>query len=400
MEARHERFGSSVKLLEPNIKKSAGGLRDVHMVFWLHRGVDPAYLFPLEDGRPATATFLELLRQHGELEADDVTAIHESLGFLFRTRHEMHYQRDILNDTLEYALQRDVATALGFGEQAELRSVEVFMAAYYRHARRVHRLHRRLSERFRDIIEPATHPAKSSAKGSPLFRISDNRIFLAPGTRILDDVVAIFECFALAAESGLDLDFRVHAAIERGLDRLSDDDRRKPEVAASFRRILRSGRAGEVLRTANDLGVLGWYIPAFGDLVSFFQHNVYHYFTADEHTLIAVANAERLMSENGPLGETFRALPDREVMILAILLHDIAKPLGVADHEITGVGCRRPGARGSRRATTQSRGRVSWSAIIWSWNRRPSDGTSTTPAPSGNSPRGSMTRRSWTICMS
>jgi [protein-PII] uridylyltransferase len=337
MQARHERFGSSVKLLEPNIKKSAGGLRDVHMVFWLHRGVDPAFLFPIESGRPATATFLELLQQKGELDADDVAEIREALGFLFRTRHEMHFQREVENDTLEYALQRDVATALGFGAQAELRSVEVFMASYYRHARLVHRLHRRLSERFRNIIEPAARSMRSPANGSAFIRISENTIFLAPGISILEDAAAIFECFALAAETGLTLDFRVQAAIERGLGRLRDDDRRLPAVAASFRRVLRSGRAGEVLRVANDLGILGWYIPAFGELVSFFQHNVYHYFTADEHTLIAIANAERLTSMNGPLGEVFRELPDREVIILATLLHDIAKPLGVADHEITGV---------------------------------------------------------------
>ena len=337
MQARHERFGSSVKLLEPNIKKSAGGLRDVHMVFWLHRGVDPAFLFALEDGRPATATFLEVLQQQGALEVEEVAEIREALGFLFRTRHEMHFQREVENDTLEYALQRDVATALGFGAQAELRSVEVFMASYYRHARLVHRLHRRLSERFRDIIEPAARSMKAPANGSAFIRISENKIFLAPGVRTLEDAGAMFECFALAAETGLTLDFRVQAAIERGLTRLRDDDRQLPAVTASFRRILRSGRAGEVLRVANDLGVMGWFIPAFGELVSFFQHNVYHYFTADEHTLIAITNAERLATVNSPLGEAFRELPDREVIILATLLHDIAKPLGVADHEITGV---------------------------------------------------------------
>lgn len=337
MQARHERYGSSVKLLEPNIKKSAGGLRDVHMVFWLHRGVVPAYLFPLENGQPATATFLDMLQQSGELEAEDVAAMRESLGFLFRTRHEMHFQREVENDTLEYALQREVAAALGFGAQAELRSVEVFMAAYYRHARLVHRLHRRLSERFRDVIEPAARSVKVPASGSKSFRVSDKRVFLAPGVRILDDAALIMECFALAAESGLEIDFRAQAAIERGLGKLQDADRRSPAAIAAFRRILRSGRAGEVLRVANDLDVLGWFIPVFGELVSFFQHNVYHFFTADEHTLIAIANAERLAPLNTPLGEAFRGLPDREVIILATLMHDIAKPLGVSDHEITGV---------------------------------------------------------------
>jgi [protein-PII] uridylyltransferase len=87
----------------------------------------------------------------------------------------------------------------------------------------------------------------------------------------------------------------------------------------------------------SDLGILGAYIPEWADLVAFFQHNVYHYYTADEHTLIALANAERLRVERGPLHEVFRMLGRKDLLYLAILLHDIAKPRGVADHEITGV---------------------------------------------------------------
>jgi [protein-PII] uridylyltransferase len=337
MQTRHDRFGSSVKLLEPNIKKSAGGLRDMHMVFWLHRGVDPAYMFPLADDRPATVIFLEHLQRHGELDADDTRQILEALGFLFRTRHEMHYQREVLNDTLEYALQRDVATALGFGGQAELRSVEVFMAAYYRYARQVHGMHRRLSQRFREVIEPAVHAAEHSATQVGPFCIGDSRATLAQGARDEIDAETMFEALAQIAERGCEPDFRVQGTLARGRDRLTEADRDRPLLKSAFRRILRSGRAGTVLRLMNDLDLLGWFIPPFGDLVSFFQHNVYHYFTADEHTLIAIANVEGLASDPGPLGETYRKLPDREVIILTILLHDIAKPLGVADHEVTGV---------------------------------------------------------------
>ncbi len=86
-----------------------------------------------------------------------------------------------------------------------------------------------------------------------------------------------------------------------------------------------------------ETGVLGRYIPEYEALVAFFQHNVYHYYTADEHTLIAIANAERLKEAQGPLGDVFRQLPDKATLFLALLLHDIAKPLGVADHEVTGV---------------------------------------------------------------
>jgi [protein-PII] uridylyltransferase len=87
----------------------------------------------------------------------------------------------------------------------------------------------------------------------------------------------------------------------------------------------------------NELGILGRYIPEFGDLIAFFQHNVYHYFTADEHTLVAVANVERLRDQQGVLREVFRNLKRKDTLFLTVLLHDIGKPRGVADHEITGV---------------------------------------------------------------
>jgi [protein-PII] uridylyltransferase len=87
----------------------------------------------------------------------------------------------------------------------------------------------------------------------------------------------------------------------------------------------------------NDAEILPRYIPEFGELVAFFQHNVYHYFTADEHTLIAIANAERLRESQGILREVFRNLRRKDVLYASLLLHDIAKPQGVADHEITGV---------------------------------------------------------------
>ena len=85
--ARQARFGSSVKLLEPNVKKSAGGLRDLQTVYWLHRGTDPSGLFiPIDPATPATLTFLNRLRKEGVLEEDVHAATVEALRFLFRVR--------------------------------------------------------------------------------------------------------------------------------------------------------------------------------------------------------------------------------------------------------------------------------------------------------------------------
>jgi [protein-PII] uridylyltransferase len=333
-QARHERFGNSVKLLEPNIKKSAGALRDLHSLFWLSIGTGGT---PLVERRTTSAlrTFVDSLAAGGALDADEHAEAVTALDFLFRVRHEMHVQRGDQHDTLEYALQLAVADGLGFQPADGWRGVELFMRAYYAQARVVHRLHRRVAQEHREALEHRTEPGVGMPVAEGVLAL-DECLTLAPGSSGFADPVALFEAFAQAAERQLPFDHRLRAAVERSREALSALEPSSEALAARFRRVLRSRWVAPVLRLMNDLNVLGLYIPEFGRLVSFFQHNVYHYYTADEHTLIALSRAELLREESGYLREVFRNLKRKDLLYLAVLLHDIAKPLGVADHEITG----------------------------------------------------------------
>jgi len=334
---RVDRFGSSVKLLEPNIKKSAGGLRDLHSVFWLYRGNDVSYFEQPDNSRPASRAFLDILLERGQLEAEPHARACEAIDFLFRVRHEMHYQRDSQHDALEYALQVLVAEVLGFAAEAELRPVEVFMREYYTHTRVLHRLSQQLVERFHETLQPGSAQGERVERAGRHLLIQDGTLSIDPLVVRFSNSADIFDAFVLAAERNLEIDYRLRSAIEKSVHLLTEEQSSSAELGARFRAILRSGRVAATLREMNDLGVLGRYIPAFGRLVAFFQHNVYHYYTADEHTLIALAKAEQLGSGQGLLPEVYRMLPRKETLHLAILLHDIAKPIGVADHEITGV---------------------------------------------------------------
>ncbi|MCK5571787.1 MAG: HD domain-containing protein, partial [Bacteroidetes bacterium] len=167
--------------------------------------------------------------------------------------------------------------------------------------------------------------------------IQDGVVSIDPLVVRFSNPVDLFDAFVLAGERNLDMGFRLRGAIERSLHLITPEQTTSPELAARFRALLRTDRVAATLRDMNDLGVLGRYIPEFARLVAFFQHNVYHYYTADEHTLIALANAERLRVGEGLLHEVFLGLPRTDVLYSSILLHDIAKPLGVADHEVTGV---------------------------------------------------------------
>jgi [protein-PII] uridylyltransferase len=336
-QSRQVRFGSSVKLLEPNVKKSAGGLRDIHAAFWLHRGVDPAFFVPLDSAQPATKTFLELLRAGGVLPEDTFESAVDALRFLFRVRHEMHFLRGGAHDTLEYALQLMVAEGLGYKAKTELRSVEVFMRDYYLHARTVHSLYQRLGQRFRDYLERGKENGSGGRNVGSGFILRNDSLGIDPGVRTLDDPRRIFEAFAISAGEEVPLDFGLRAVIERSSKCVAPDMPGAAECTSAFRKILKSHSVARTLRDMNDLNVLGRFIPEFGDLVAFFQHNVYHYFTADEHTLIALTNAEKLRYEQGFMHEVFRNLRRKDLLYMAILLHDIAKPRGVAEHEITGV---------------------------------------------------------------
>jgi [protein-PII] uridylyltransferase len=332
--ARHDRFGHSVKLLEPNIKKSAGGLRDLHTVLWLVRSTMPVP-GALARETPACQTLLDDLRANGTLDQTGYEACSNAFAFLLRTRHGMHYARGSAHDTLEYALQRDLAEQLGYGPRKELHSVEVFMREYHLHARTIHR-----------FVERMLAPARSGghAGGSApaprrcddTYAILGDRLVLDPPLNNLPDAATILDAFLHVANEGAIPDGACGAALTRSVHCFAGEEQASPVLAEKFRTIIRERHPAAALRAMNDLGVLGAFIPEFGELVAFYQHSVYHYYTADEHTIIALEHAAQPEGGGTTIAEAFRRLPRPEVLYMAVLLHDIGKARGVADHEHSG----------------------------------------------------------------
>ena len=333
---RHERYGHSVKLLEPNVKKSAGGLRDFQSLLWLFRATDPAMPPAWNPTQPAARFLLRHLRESGQVEETDANAAEAAVAFLLRTRHQMHALRRSLHDTLEHALQREVAEGLGYGPAADPASAEAFMRTYYRHARVIYRLHVRFVSALRDRLHPPPRAHHEGEKVGSLFALHEDRLTIDPSVVRFQVAGEVLEAFVHAAEREVEPDSRLCRLLEQGLGLFTGETRSSPELAGQFHRILLSRRVGATLQSMNDLGVLGAYLPEFGDLKAFYQHSVYHYYTADEHTLIALIRAEQLREQEGILHDVFQSLRRKDVLYLAILLHDVGKPRGVADHEITG----------------------------------------------------------------
>ncbi|MGC8594021.1 MAG: [protein-PII] uridylyltransferase [Candidatus Kryptoniota bacterium] len=336
IEKRHEKYGKSTQLLEPNVKKSAGGLRDLHALLWMYRTLDPDFLSTYTENltEPMVVRFLDLLLEKGLINRLQHTHTSEAFDFLLRTRQSLHYQSAGLNDLLDFEIQKKVAAGLGYISGDYSRGVESFMRDYYRHARKIYRLNQVLVEKIRAQVEPAGL-VNESLELDENYVLEHGKIGFKSGVKL--NGVVLFRAFLLKARTGKHFDENVREAIVQNLELFSEPSFRiSKEVASIFRRILESeGKVGFTLKSMNELGVLGRYIPEFGKLIGFFQHNVYHYYTTDEHTLTALENLENVEDEF--LRELLTSVNRKDALYLGVMFHDIAKPISIGKHEIIGV---------------------------------------------------------------
>jgi len=343
MDERHEKYGNSVKLLEPNLKNSAGGLRDLHNLLWVYRSTDSEYFTesPFLNGESSCKLMIDTLYRKSVISREERDAVIDALNFLLRTRHETHYFAKTIHDSLDFSIQREIAKGLGFGEDPELKYVEKFMREYFLHARSIFRLNQRLINHFRKSVEPSpwrkqkeqSLDAHFIARGDELLQ-RNTAVEISTPAEILK---AFYWCGRHSLVLGHSLQGRI-ASIGRSSYVFNAQNIASDEAAKIFLDILRlPANVASTLMLMNDFDVLGKYIPEWGELVAFFQHSVYHYYTADAHTLIAIEHAERLADGKGVLAAAYKRLEKKEILYLGLLFHDIEKPHGIEDHEIRGV---------------------------------------------------------------
>ena len=332
---RHRKYGLSTKLLEPNIKNSAGGLRDLHTVMWLVRGTGLAALpKALRPSDTALTALLRspLLRKHFGSRFLKETG--RGLDFLLRARNEMHLEAHSLHDTMEFNLQRKVAKALGYKDSAKRTSVERFMKDYYIAARSVSQLARRMMNWAHDryLGEPES---KAVQHLDSSFVIKNKKLDLKRKVMRLTSEHGLV-AFQHTLEHSVSFSHHLEDVLVRSAPTYRPLQRARE--TSIFRELLNMPQGvTRAIQRMNDLGLLTQWIPEWKGLVAFFQHNQYHFYTADEHTLIVLANVEALATQDSALGNIFRSLTRRDTLYLAALCHDIAKPIRVGDHEIIGV---------------------------------------------------------------
>jgi [protein-PII] uridylyltransferase len=320
---RYRKFGGSPYMGEPNVKESAGGLRDIHTAMWL------------ASTKFGTRTLRELFDKRLITEREQKTT-DEALTFLWRVRNELHFLSGHKNDVLSRDIQPQIAKNFGYTSDEVSLGVEKFMRDYYLHARVIHRISRRLIARCRETLArrgAVQRRLRQDALADGLIVI-DAQIHLAhpDGRAFREDPTRLMKVFWHCHRLGFELGVDVERAVEESLHLVDDEFRRSADVRDLFLSICRSwGRVTQTFREMHELGFLGRFLPEWDALTCLVQYDVYHKFTVDQHSLLAVENLEALAPGQSTESEAAHVLNDVErpdLLMLGMLLHDIGKGRG------------------------------------------------------------------------
>ncbi|MCI0389291.1 MAG: [protein-PII] uridylyltransferase [Acidobacteria bacterium] len=327
---RYSKFGEVACVQEPNVKETAGGLRDLHVLLWTAR---VAY-----GQRTLTA-----LVSAGLIPERDAKAINAAYDFLLCVRNELHFLTGRRTDLLSLDLQLQVARNQRYADTREQQASEIFMRDYYLHARRLHRLCNAHLQRA--VTKQEKRGWFSRARTAPAiggFVMRDGVLDLEtssgeagptlPLPPMLDANSQML-AFGYAQATGAGLSPRLQEAIQSSLPAVNRAFRSSPEAAQAFIKMLRAkGRVAAGLRLMHDLDFFGKLMPEFGRITCLVQHDLYHRYTVDEHTLRALETLDELANSRGKAIERYRnvynEISDPAILHLGLLLHDIGKGLG------------------------------------------------------------------------
>src|SRR5437773_2075344 len=331
-QARHAKVGNSVYLQEPNLKSGCGSLRDYQNLLWMT-------FF-----KEGSLTTTHLVGKDW-LSEPDRRRIEAAYDFLLRVRTELHYLHDRATDVLHLNMQETMAQRLRYPQERGLLRSEALMKDVYAHSRNIFRVTERITAQFasgyssaktRSLFGflPRAKPAAEHVNG---FVIQDRQLDVERKDVFTKNPVEMMRAIEIAQERHLEPSPELADMLSRKIGLITHPLRYAREPREIFRRILsRKGEVGRALRLMHRLDFLGQYIPEFGQLTCLVQHEFFHRYTADEHTLVCIEKLDALLetqnSKLQPYQKLFEALPDPFVLYLALLLHDTGKAVGARPH--------------------------------------------------------------------
>jgi len=322
LDERHKRYGDSVYILEPHVKEGEGGLRDLHTAMWLSRV------------KFKTNSMRELVHK-GILTESEHAEIRRARDFLWRVRNALHFMSGQHQDQLTFEYQERIAAEDGYRDENGRKGVESFMREYYLHAATVNRFAAEIIERCTERQTPYRTLARLMGREiRPGVRVAQGELLVRDATLFDEEPLNLLTVFRDSQRHGVALSSGTKRMVRDHIQRIDDDLRCSPGAARVFRDILRGKNdVYDTLLEMHKLGVLGAYIPEFGELLCMTQHDLYHIYTVDEHSLMGVRELERLRNgayqkEVPLLTQVMREVDHVEMPLLGILFHDIGKGHG------------------------------------------------------------------------
>ena len=326
---RHQSYGSTIYLQEPNIKESVGGLRDFHTAIWV-----AAVRYGIKE--------LDELAKRKIIPTQVAEACEASLDFLWRLRNELHYVTKRRSDQLAFEVQRPIANNLGYTDEGNVLAEEAMMRDYYLHAEHLFEFGKLII----DLVKYKAWPGSGALNRLRSVRLSDGYLvsrkeicFQSGHSGFSTDPTRIMKLFVHRQRLGYRVGADVRYQIAANLELIDEDFRRTRENAKVFLSILGNPRrVAETLRRMHRWQVLDSYLPEFSKIRSLVRYDRPHQYTVDEHTMYAIENLEENtlagMKDGKYFIEMLNSLEKPELLRLAVLFHDVGKGMeGPGNHD-------------------------------------------------------------------
>ena len=325
--SRHTKFGNSASMQEPNIKNGCGGLRDYQNLLWMAH-----FKYRTRS--------LEDLQQRELISQRERKQLEQAYDYLLRVRNELHYQVGRPADVLTRSLQPTLALNLGFLDRSPSQRLEKFMREVYTHMRHIYFITRNLEQRLALRPKASRLPSlrallrtgrqRVTQQVLDGFKFVDGEIHALTPRIFREQPRRLMRVFLHAQQRGLKLHPDLSQLIRHQLPLVDRAFCGDAHVHATFLEILNQrGNVAPILRAMHEIGLLGKYLPAFGRLTCLVQHEFYHRYTTDEHTLVCLEKLDQVWEAEKPpfnsYTEIFQRAEQPFVLYLALLLHDTGK---------------------------------------------------------------------------
>ena len=311
---RHDLYGDTSYILEPDIKEGHGGLRDYHCILWVMKVYSYA---PLDRGFPAP------------LSSMDAEELDKAVGFLLKVRFSLHEASGRKNDRLFFEYQETLASSLGYESNGYETGAELFMRHFHRSALIVKSISDAVLSQYAFDLSLERHPGERSIGKN--FKLSSGRLCFTEPEKISERPELLLDLFAHMSDLGAAMSSETRHKVREALELLALG-RQNRDAKNAFIRILTGNHPAMALVSMQETGVLESFLPEYEPIKGRTHFDVYHTYTTDLHSIITVQELKSLENHEP---DVFARVADKEVLYLAAFLHDIGKGYG-RPHACTG----------------------------------------------------------------